>query len=134
MNSWSFTNSPYIWLFQEKILSEKPFSRRPQRSYKSIRKSPEIHPRYQFCDFSSKWQFRLKMKILKFLGIPPSCTTSVLHQYYTSTTPSLNLEMLDNGERLKLNSLQKRYKDLTMHTRVLQVILTNKQIRSVIVV
>ena len=37
-----------------------------------IRKNPEIHPTYHFCDFPQKCQFRLKMKISKFLGMHPT--------------------------------------------------------------
>ena len=45
MNSWTLTNSPYIWFL---------------KFFKGwIRKNQGIHPSYNFCDFPSKWQFRL---------------------------------------------------------------------------
>lgn len=50
-----------------------------------------------------------------------------LRKYYTRpciSRPRANANgWLIISERQKLNSLQKRYKDLTMHTRVLQVYL-----------
>ena len=47
VNSWIFTNSPYIWKIKKSCIGW-------------IRKNLRIHSSYNFCDFHSKWQFRLE--------------------------------------------------------------------------
>ena len=77
VNSRILKNSPYIWFFvnfpRKQPLSEWPFSAISRKSYIGyIRENPGIHPYYHFCDLPSKNdKLRLKINIMKFLGIQP---------------------------------------------------------------